>query len=105
MKITQSRAQKHICLSLWSKPEIKSPIFQAEFIVEIASFKSLRKKKKSRKKKIKRIFILEARLFKKLWSATRRTFSFLCRWWWWWWRGRGFLSEKPPASGRINEVV
>lgn len=46
MKITQSRAQKHICLSLWSQPEIKSPIFQGEFIVEIASFKSLVRKKK-----------------------------------------------------------
>lgn len=53
MKITQSRTQKHICLSPWSKPEIKSPIFQAEFIVEIASFKSLRKKKKKIKKKKK----------------------------------------------------
>lgn len=50
MKITQSRAQKHICLSQWSKPEIKSPIFQAEFIVEIASFKSLCKEKKQEKK-------------------------------------------------------
>lgn len=81
MKITQSRAQKHICLSQWSKPEIKSPIFQAEFIVEIASFKSLCKEK-NKEKKIKKIFILEARLFKRLWSSTHRTFSFLS-WWWW----------------------
>lgn len=50
MKIIQSRAQKHICLSQWSKPEIKSPIFQAEFIVEIASFKSLSKEKNQEKK-------------------------------------------------------
>lgn len=77
MKITQSRAQKHICLSPWSKPEIKSPIFQAEFIVEIASFKSLRKKKKkSRKKKNQEDLYFGSEAFQKAVERNSQNFFF-----------------------------
>lgn len=76
MKITQSRAQKHICLSPWSKPEIKSPIFQAEFIVEIASFKSLRKKKKIKKKKNQEDLYFGSEAFQKAVERNSQNFFF-----------------------------
>lgn len=49
LKIIQSPTQKQSFLSPWSKLEIKSPIFQKVcFILEIASFKSGEKKKKTK---------------------------------------------------------